>query len=154
MYGLTLTPHSLVRWVVILAGLFAALRGLAGWLGRKPWTIDDDRTGRVFVISFDTQILIGLVMYVFVSPITTSAFQNMGGAMQNAGVRFWVVEHPTAMILGLALAHIGRVRVTRAEDAALKHRRAAIYFGLALLLVLLGSPWPFTPVARPLLPWA
>lgn len=153
MYALVLPLHSLLRWVVVLTGLVAAARGLAGWLGRRSWSPLDDRAGLLFVTTFDVQLLVGLVMYLFVSPITTSAFQHMGGAMQNSVVRFWVVEHLTAMLLGLALAHVGRVRVRRADEPALKHRRAAILFGFALLLVCAGTPWPFMPVARPLWPW-
>lgn len=153
MYGFVLTWHSLIRWAVVLLGLAAVARALAGWLGRKAWSAADDRGGLFFVISFDLQVLVGLVLYVFASQITTSAFQTMSGAMQNAVVRFWVVEHPTAMLIGLALAHVGRARVRRASDPAPKHRRAAILFGFALLLVALGTPWPFMPVARPWWPF-
>ena len=153
MYGLLIPLHSLLRWAVILLGLLAAGRGLAGWLGRKPWSPADDRAGLLFVTSVDLQVLVGLLMYTLVSPITTSAFQHMAGAMQNSVVRFWVIEHPAPMLLALAWAHVGRPRIRRAEDSSLKHRRALVYFGLALLLVLLGTPWPFMPVARPLWPW-
>jgi hypothetical protein len=153
MYGFLLPLHSVLRWVVIALGLLAAGRGLAGWLGRKPWSPGDDRAGLLFVAGFDVQLLVGLALYVVFSPITTGAFQNMGGAMQNAVVRFWVVEHLVAMFLGLVLAHLGRVRVRAAAEPSIKHRRAAIFFGFALLLVLAGVPWPFMPVARPLWPW-
>lgn len=153
MHELLLPLHSLLRWVVIVLGLFAAGRGLNGWLGRRPWSPADDRAGQLFIVSFDVQLLLGLLLFVVVSPITTGAFQNMGGAMQNAVVRFWLVEHPTAMLLGLVLAHIGRARVRAAGEPPLKHRRAAIYLGFAVLLVLAGVPWPFMPVARPLWPW-
>lgn len=153
MHGLLLLLHSLLRWIVIVLGLLAAGRGLAGWLGRKPWSPADDRAGLLFVTGLDVQVLIGLLLYAVLSPITTGAFQNMGGAMQNAVVRFWVVEHLMAMVLGLVLAHLGRVRVRAAAEPSLRHRRAAIFFGFALLLVLAGVPWPFMPVARPLWPW-
>jgi hypothetical protein len=48
---------------------------------------------------------------------------------------------------------VGRARIRRAEDSPLKHRRVLVYLGLALLLVVIGVPWPFMPVARPLWPW-
>jgi hypothetical protein len=150
MFSSALALHSIVRWVVVLAGLWAAGRGIAAWIGARPWTAADDRAARLFVLALDLQVLIGLVLYSLVSPITTGAFRNMGSVMQNEVLRFWVAEHPTAMVLALAFAHVGRVRVRRASDGAVKRRRAAIFFGLALLLVLLGTPWPFSAVARPL----
>ena len=33
-----------------------------------------------------------------------------------------------------------------------RHRTAAIFFTLGLLLILLGTPWPFRAIGRPLLP--
>lgn len=152
MLPLTLTLHSLVRWAVILLGVWALSRAKLGWFGRRPWRQGDDLAGRLFVIAFDVQVLLGLLLYFVLSPITTGAFQDMGGAMQNSAVRFWVVEHITAMLLGLALAHIGRARLRRATDDRARHRTAALFLGFALLLVLLGTPWPFMPVGRPWLP--
>ncbi len=150
MHGLLLSLHSALRWAVIILGLFAAARGLIGGVRRASWSTTDDRAGLLFTIGLDLQVLIGLTMYALVSPITTSAFQNMGAAMQNGVVRFWIVEHPVAMLLALALAHVGRARIRRASEPPLKHRRAAILYGCAILLVLLGTPWPFMRVARPL----
>jgi hypothetical protein len=152
MLFLALTVHSLLRWAVILLGAWAVSRAKRGWFFGRPWTEGDDLAGRLFVIGFDVQVLLGLLLYFVLSPVTTGAFQNMSGAMQDSGVRFWVVEHLAAMLLGLALAHIGRVRLRRATDDRMRHRRAALFFGCALLLVLLGTPWPFMPVGRPWFP--
>jgi hypothetical protein len=153
MFSVVLTLHSLMRWVVILLGVVATGRGKLGWFLKRRWTPADDRVGRLFVAAFDVQVLLGLMLYLVLSPITTGAFRNMGAAMQNSVVRFWVAEHITAMILGLALAHIGRVRLGRATDDRGRHRTAVWFFGFALLLVLLGTPWPFSPAPRPLWPF-
>ena len=36
------------------------------------------------------------------------------------------------MIVAIALAHVGRVRVRKATDSESKHKRALIFFGLSL----------------------
>ncbi len=154
MLPLTLTLHSLMRWVVILLGLWVVGRAKFGWFFKRPWTEADDLGGRFFVIAFDVQVLLGLLLYFVLSPITTGAFQNMGASMQNSVVRFWVAEHITGMLIALALAHIGRVRVRRAADGQSKHWRVVWFFGFALLIVLLATPWPFMPVGRPWFPGA
>ena len=68
-------------------------------------------------------------------------------------LRFFAVEHLTGMIIGIALAHVGRVRIRKAANDARRHRLATIYFGLALVAICAAIPWPFTglPVQRPLL---
>ena len=154
MLPLTLTLHSLMRWVVILLGIWVVGRAKMGWFLKRPWTQADDLGGRFFVIAFDVQVLLGLLLYFVLSPITTGAFQNMGAAMQNSVVRFWVAEHIAGMLIALALAHIGRARVRRATSDRSRHWRVVWFFGFALLVALLATPWPFMPVGRPWFPGA
>jgi hypothetical protein len=150
LYATVLVVHSYLRWLVILAGLMAVGRALAGTFGRKPWTPADDRAGFWFVTALDLQVLLGILMYVFMSPFTHQAFGDFGAAMKNAALRFWAVEHMAGMLIGLALVHVGRVR-TRKTDSLRRHKVAAIFFGLALAIILGSIPWPGSPAGRPLL---
>jgi len=109
-----------------------------------------DRWGMIAMMALDLQMLLGLLLYLALSPITTGALQNMSGAMQNAQVRFWVVEHPAPMLLAVILAHVGRVLARKAPSASAKRTRLLICFGLATALILLGMPWPGTLNERPL----
>ena len=72
--------------------------------------------------------------------------------MKSAGLRFWAVEHIFGMLIALALAHVCRARIRKA-DPYRRHRVAAIFFGLALVAMFASIPWPGTPNARPLLRW-
>jgi hypothetical protein len=152
LYAAVLTIHSWLRWLVILAGIAAFVRAAGGASSRRPWTPADDRSGFWFITTLDLQVLLGLVLYVFLSPFTHAAFGDIGAAMKNSGLRFWLVEHPFGVIVGIALAHIGRARA-RKTDSLRRHRIVAIFFGLALVALLASIPWPGTPAARPLLRW-
>jgi formate/nitrite transporter FocA (FNT family) len=66
-------------------------------------------------------------------------------------VRFFTVEHLAGMIIGIALVHIGRVKIRKTTDVSRKHRLAMIFFGIALVMIIISIPWPGMPVARPLL---
>jgi len=151
MYVLILGIHSLLRWVVLVSGLLVFARGLMGAQSRRPWTPGDDRAGRVFVSTLDLQFLLGLALYVWLSPTTSVAMQDFGGAMGNPILRFWAVEHVTGMLVALVLAHIGRVRIRKATESAKRHKLAAVFAGLALLAILATIPWPGMAAARPLL---
>jgi len=144
--------HSVLRWLVIAFGLVAVLRAISGASGRRPWTPLDDRAGRLFVIALDTQVLVGLVLYGVLSPITRTALADMGAAMKDATLRFYAVEHLAIMLGAVALVHIGRARARKAGTDAARQRTAAIFFTIALVLILLGIPWPFRAIGRPLLP--
>ena len=150
MYSSALWLHSLLRWAVLLAGAIAWFRSIGGGTAKHPWTAKDELWGFLFTISLDIQMLVGLVLYVFLSPFTKIAFQDFGGAMANSSLRFWAVEHIAGMIIGIALAHVGRVKIRKAQTDARKHRLATIYFGLSLVAIFASIPWPGMSVARPL----
>jgi hypothetical protein len=152
MFLTTLILHSLLRWAVLVFGLLAVVRALQGWVGGRPWTPLDARAGKYFVIALDVQTLVGLVLAGGLSPVTRAAFTDMGVAMKDAFLRFYAVEHLTMMLVALGLVHVGRARCRKAPTDAARHRTAAIFFGLGLLLILAAIPWPGRAVGRPLFP--
>lgn len=129
MDDLLLLLHSWLRWLVLIFGVAAAVRG-------------SDAAGKWFVITLDVQVLIGLVLYFFVSPYTLAAWGNMAEAMRDSLTRFLAVEHLFGMIVATAFAHVGRARQRRQKPAR-------VFYGLALLAMLATIPWPFMPVSRP-----
>jgi hypothetical protein len=152
MYSAALFIHSWIRWAVVLGGFYAVVRAALGTSRRSPWTPADDRAGFWFVTALNLQMIVGLILYFLLSPLTAAALHNFGGAMKDPILRFWAVEHVVGMIIGLALAHIGRARA-RKTDSLRRHRVAAIFFGLALVVILASIPWPGSSHGRPLFHW-
>lgn len=146
-YPVVLAIHNVVRWVVILLGVFAVFRSLFGLMGNKAWSDTERKAGVFFASAIDTQLLLGLILYIFLSPITRSAFNDFGAAMGNPGLRFYAVEHAFLMVLAVVFAHLGTILPKRAADSKAKFQRSALWLGLALVVVLLGMPW-----MRPLFP--
>ena len=141
MYNLVLTLHSVVRWAIVIVGVVAVVRAFMGWRGNKPWAQLDDRLGLGFTTAMDLNLLLGLLLYFVLSPITTGAFKDFGAAMGNSSVRFFAVEHILVMILAVVVAHIGRARSKKAASDQGKFKQAAIFFAIAMVLVLLAIPW-------------
>ena len=150
MYPTFLLAHSLFRWLVIGAGLRAVGKALMGTLQGRGWQPSDDYAGKSFAIAFDIQTLIGLILWGALSPYTTAAFGDIGGTMRSAPLRFFFVEHGVGMLVALGLAHVGRARIRKITDHAARHRTALMFFGVALVLILISTPWPFSQAARPL----
>jgi hypothetical protein len=149
MYSLLLILHSGLRWAVLLLGILAVVRSM-GARSSGRWDATDDRSMLFFAIATDIQTLLGLILYVGISPVTALAFQNLGAAMRQPSLRFFVVEHAIGMLVAVALVHVGRVRVRKAKGAD-KSRRALMFTVLALIAMLLSIPWPGMPGGRPLL---
>jgi len=150
MYASVLWLHSWLRWAVLLTGLVAWLRAIGGKTARRPWTPQDELWGLLLTISVDLQFLVGLVLYLFLSPITRLGLRNFAAAMQINVARFFTVEHVIGMIVGIALVHVARIKIRKTADPDRKHRLAMVLFGIALIVMIISIPWPGMPVARPL----
>ena len=143
VYAMVLTIHSLVRWVVVIAGIAAVIMAYAGWFGNRRWTSSTVRLNMLFTTFLDLNVLLGIFLYIILSPITRGAFQNMGDAMRDSNVRFFTVEHLLIMLVAVVVAHIGSSRAKKAADDKGKFKQAAIFFTIAMILIFLGIPWPF-----------
>jgi hypothetical protein len=146
MYPTVLTVHSWLRWLVIVLGLWAV--AAAGSRGRGS-----ERAGLFFKIGLDVQLVLGVLLYAALSPITQAALTDMAGAMRNPTWRFWTVEHPSLMILAVVFGHVARIVSRRAGRVGRASRAPLLWFALALLAILAATPWPFLAHGRPLFRW-
>ena len=148
MYAVVLAIHNILRWVVLILGIWAVVRGWRGWLGKREWADSDRKVGVFFSAAIDTQLLLGLLLYLFLSPITKGALRDFGAAMSVGGdLSFFAVEHVGMMVLAVIFAHLGSAMAKKAKDAPSKHKQAAIWFSLTMLSILVAIPW-----WRPLFP--
>ena len=109
-----------------------------------------DRWGLAAMMALDLQMLLGLLLYLVVSPNMRAILANFGASMKDPALRFWAVEHTATMFAAIVIAHIGRGLARKAATPVAKRTRLMICFGLATLLIMLGMPWPGRPGGRPL----
>ena len=153
LYELTLSVHSILRWGVIFFGAVVFLQALLGLMAGGPLGGLGKRLGLVFLILLDVQVLIGIALHVFLSPVTKQGMQDMGAAMKDPATRFWVVEHGLTMLLALVAVHVGRILARKAESERSAHFRRFLTTAIALGLIFIRSPWPFSAVERPWIRW-
>lgn len=145
-YGIVKYLHSGLRFVVILLLLLAILQSLAGWFGRRRYTEGNRKLNLFAMISAHTQLLIGLILY-FLSPFV----QFNSGTMKDATTRYWSVEHIAMMIIAVVLITIGHSRSKKLNAPEAKHRAIAIFYILAVLVVVVAivqSHRPFLGISQ------
>ena len=150
MYSAFLLIHSLLRWVVVLAGLIVIARAITGISSRRDWRPGDANAVRWFSIALDVQFLIGLLLYVWLSPVSWAFFRDVGGSMKDPMLRFFGIEHIVGMIVAVTVIHIARGRSRHAASDRLRHRKVWISTLVAILIVAASIPWPVLSYARPL----
>ena len=126
----------------MLLGLAVLAKAALGLSGKTAFAETDRKLGLFFMISNHTQLLIGLVLYLFLSPFGLKAFTDFGSeVMKIAEYRKIAVEHITTNIIAIVLITIGYSKNKRAFGDIAKHRNALIFYGLGLLLLLSRIPW-------------
>jgi len=144
--------HSLLRWVILILLLVALYKSFAD--RNKAFTPGHKKTGLFLMIFADVMLLIGLYQW-FTGPLGLKMIQSSGmsAVMKNAGARFFAVEHLIGMLIAIILIHIGYSYSKKNISNALKHKRTLLFYGLALLIILVSIPWPFREgIGRPWFP--
>lgn len=134
MYTFLLQFHSGLRWLVLLAIVIAVLKSLIGLFAGTNYTKFDKIVAVALVGMMHLQLLTGLVLYFFYSPFIT---YNMSDQVS----RFWSVEHLALMLFAVVAAQVGRSISKKTQDAQVKFRFQSIFFGMALVLMIMGIPW-------------
>lgn len=128
--GILKSAHSGWRYVVLLLLIVAVLQALAGWFGKKSYTEGNRKLNVFTLISAHIQLLLGLGVYFLNGWYKMDSSVAMG--------RYWKMEHISLMILAIILITIGNAKSKKVADAVAKHRTIAIFFGIALLLILVA----------------
>ncbi|MGL5891914.1 MAG: hypothetical protein ACRC3B_18620 [Bacteroidia bacterium] len=142
MYDFLHYTHSGLRWVALLLLIITGFKALSGWMGNKPYQSLDRKLATFTVISVHLQLVIGMILY-FISPTVSAALDDFGAAMKVPALRFFALEHLLGMVVAIVFVTVGSASAKRAATDVLKHKRVAVWFLLALVLILAMIPWPF-----------
>lgn len=144
LYRWALIAHSDWRWVVVISGLATLISALGGLSGERPWAGGGAKLARFFGVAVDIQVLLGIALYLFLSPLTTVALANTTMPLP----AFFTALHPAVMFTAFIVVHVSAVLVRRARTNAGHHRRALIFYGITWLMLLSAVPWGMRPWFR------
>ncbi|HMK25407.1 MAG TPA: hypothetical protein VK483_05195 [Chitinophagaceae bacterium] len=147
MYNDMLHLHSVLRWVILILLLLALYKNFVD--KNKPFTAGHKKLGLYVMICADLLLLVGLYQW-FAGNWGLKSIQanGMSVVMKNSVLRFFAIEHTTGMLIAIILIHLGYSYGKKPVPDPQKHKRILLYFGLALLIILISIPWPFRAVGN------
>ncbi len=148
MYSILLIIHSLLRYALVFAALFAIYRAITGMQNKTPFTALDNKASVFLVMFMHTQLLVGFLLY-----FVFGRHANIPMDIHDPEIRFWKMEHLALMIIAVALFQVGRIASKKAATDLLKHKKAAIFYIIGFVILMACIPWPFSKVARAFLPF-
>ncbi|TYP99689.1 hypothetical protein C7447_101293 [Tenacibaculum adriaticum] len=134
------TLHSYWAYIVLAILIYAVVNAVIGLTQKKEFTHKDFRLGLFALITTHIQLLIGLGWY-FMSPWFKALKANGGEVMKESSARLLAVEHPLMMIIAIVLITMGWSKHKKQVKSESKFKTFAIFYGLALLLILSRIPW-------------
>ncbi|MFD2566766.1 hypothetical protein [Pseudotenacibaculum haliotis] len=132
--------HSYWAYIVLIMLLIAVFNAISGLSKKREFTNKDLRIGLFTLIVSHIQLLIGLGWY-FASPYYKVLKANASEVMGESGARLLAVEHPIMMIIAIVLITIGWSKHKKKTEDSAKFKTFAIFYGIALVLILARIPW-------------
>lgn len=130
--------HSYWAYLVLVVLILATANAVFKFFGDKEFDAKDFRISLFALITMHLQLLIGIILY-----FTRGYFDenSIGEVMKNDSLRKLAVEHPTTMIIAVALVTIGYSKHKKKLVSKPKFKMLAIFYSIALALVLYMIPW-------------
>lgn len=147
MYYLLLV-HSTLRWLILPALIWAVFTGWEGRRFDRPFRLADRIAVSTVSILAHIQLLLGFWMYIE-SPVVKGFWAERSFRWNDP--LFFSLIHFALMVTAIVLITIGSALVKRDLEDHKKFSVVFRYYGLALLIILLAIPWPFSPLAQR--PW-
>jgi hypothetical protein len=148
VYPVVLFAHSWLRWVVLVLGIALLVSTGRAWLTGRGWESREERLGVAFLRALDLQVILGLTLYLFLSPFSRAGFADMGAAIANPILRFYSIEHVAGMLTAVVAAHLGLER-SRRLDPHRRSRTVTLTQIVWLVVTLASIPWPGLDYGRP-----
>ena len=129
-YNIIQHLHSGLRYAVIVFLILAIIQSIIGFAGKRPYTNGNRIINLLAMIFTHTQLLVGVILY-FISPLV----QFNSETMKNSTLRYFAVEHWFGMLIAVVLITIGHAKSKKIVLPEIKHRTIAIYYAIALTVV-------------------
>lgn len=147
MYQTLTFYHSFFRWLVLVSLLLAIYRGAMGLRKKSSFSKTDNLFRHWTATIAHVQLLIGITLYTQ-SPPVKYFWANKSVAIKNLDVTFFSLIHAILMLTAIVVITIGSALAKRRLTDEAKFKTMFTWFGVALLIIFLAIPWPFSPLAN------
>jgi uncharacterized membrane protein len=132
---------------VLISLIPAIYKAYDGYVQRRAFTKADNALRHWTATIAHIQLMVGMLVYTQ-SPNAKFSFKQPVFYGHLTPTFFFGVLHLLLMLTAVVLITIGSAMAKRKFDDRLKFKTILIWFGIALLIILLAIPWPFSPLAQ------
>jgi len=134
---MSLTIHHYLPFLLVFMLVFSIVKSfLVGYAG-KYLCLQKCKILSITMILAHLQLVFGIILFCK----KASNIIDWSVVMSNSDSRYTFVEHPLMMLLAIILISVGRVKAKEIEDSTKSAKTIFIYFFIALVLILLRTPF-------------
>lgn len=138
MYDMIKSAHHLVAVLMVLILFFAVVYAFYGWKKQVAFSKSSKIILVLGLVMSHVQMIIGVLIYL-ISPWGIENFDI--GIFNDNLSRFYGLEHPMMMLLGIILVTIGYSKTKSISSDQAKFKMAALYYLSGLVFILARIPW-------------
>ncbi|MFB9079907.1 hypothetical protein ACFFLS_08450 [Flavobacterium procerum] len=146
MYQTLLEGHSFIRWLVLVSLLCSIYIAYKGYSQKLPFTKKANLFRHWTATIAHIQLLFGILVYLQ-SPIVKYFWRNFKHEVQNLDASFFGIIHIALMLIAIIIITIGSALSKRRKTDAEKFKTMLVWFLIALFIIFIAIPWPFSPLA-------
>lgn len=150
VFHFLLILHSMFRWLVFGSLLSTSVLAWISLFNKNHFDNRHRQLVKSTQILVVLSVMIGISLYM-ASPLRAYFFRHLADGRQTGETTYFALFHSAVMLAVPIVTSVGVYQVKVAKPDNKKLKFMAVYFTIALILVLAFSPWPFMSVVhRPL----
>ncbi|MCE7066406.1 hypothetical protein [Dyadobacter sp. CY326] len=146
LYSILIFLHSIIRWLLLLGLLWSIFVAIRGYFSGLAFSKSHNALRHWTATMSHFQLMVGFTLYTQ-SPLVQYFFTNAKSATLT-DISFFSIIHGSLMLTAIALITIGSALAKRKTDSRDKFKTVAIFYSIALIIILIAIPWPFSPLAQ------
>lgn len=147
MYQSLTFLHSSMRWLVLASLLLATYKACKGYFFKLEFKSSDNTIRHWTATIAHIQLLIGITLY-FQSPLIKYFLKDFHEAKESFDLMFFGLIHSTLMLAAIVVVTIGSALSKRKQTDTEKFKTMLLWYVVALLIIFIAIPWPFSPLAN------
>jgi uncharacterized membrane protein YozB (DUF420 family) len=147
MYQTLLICHSFIRWFVLISLLYSIVRAYKGYSSQLVFAKTDNSIRHWTATIAHIQLIFGILIYVQ-SPVVKYFWKNFNEGVENTETLFFGLLHVFLMLTAIVLITTGSALAKRKKTDKDKFKTILLWFSIALLIIFIAIPWPFSPLSN------
>jgi len=147
MYPILIYCHSAIRWLLLAALGASIYRAYRGYAGGHVFSKGDNALRHWTATIAHIQLVLGILLYTQ-SPLVKYFLKHAKEAVHVREAAFFGLVHIALMLVAVVIITTGSALAKRRGGDKEKYRTILLWYAIALLIIIIAIPWPFSPLAQ------